>query len=533
MSNLHILCSADQYIIVYIILRLRYYCLVIMPKRSKNKKKGGKNSNAPPPPSPPPLSNDNATSDEEGSFHGSGSNPPSPERERRDTLNEILITSRSEYEGGNYIAAINIGKEVLESMSDEENKKYGVNFVMIITNSIEKIAKSSDRDMNLGEITSSLSLLLQTMVLGGSGDAQPMARDRVMKLSFEMIENATKVGTNQPQDMDACLSNLTKCTQYFQRDASKQPAEIQSAIVKLSEAGEMVAAGFSPVSPDAEKSWYILGDGRCAVRLIIFELTRGGKVIKIGGLQSNPKTDYRRDNSMETRKFLAAAFVAYAGKNLEYWKTRSLSSEEDAKVANALVSDTGDDDDQYTLLNQAESQVEKYTNALNDKSLLEVSIPYALWAIDPILLGAAEFHEEKVEVHVNGCYRYDFGEEYSSGSSLPIILNNVCDNGGEGIHYDLQYHPDRSINPDVHENFIPPVPVFEEGDRVRVTVPDANGEEEEVYDGTVVGYDTVHQEYFVDFDSQDAPQQAFSEDELTRVGGKATRARKTGRKKKE
>jgi len=111
-------------------------------------------------------------------------------------------------------------------------------------------------------------------------------------------------------------------------------------------------------------------------------------------------------------------------------------------------------------------------------------------------------------------------------------LNNVCDNG-QGIHYDLQYHPDRSINPDVHENFIPPVPVFEEGDRVSVTVPDASGEEEEVVEGTVVGYDAVYQEYFVDFGSQDVPQQAFSEDELTRVGGKVTRARKTGRKKKE
>ena len=142
-----------------------------------------------------------------------------------------------------------------------------------------------------------------------------------------------------------------------------------------------------------------------------------------------------------------------------------------------------------------------------------------MWAIDPILLGAAELHEEKVEVHVNGCYRYDFGEEYSSGSSLPIILNNVCDNGGEGIHYDLQYHPDRSINPDVHENYVPPVPAFEEGDRVRVTVPDANGEEEEVFEGTVVGYDAVYHEYFVDFVSQDVPQQAFSEHDLTRVGG--------------
>jgi len=125
-------------------------------------------------------------------------------------------------------------------------------------------------------------------------------------------------------------------------------------------------------------------------------LTRGGKVITIGGLQSNPKTDYRRDNSMETRKFLATAFIAYARKNLEHWETIRSGSDEGKALAEAMIDDTGEGEAQYSHIGQAEDQVERYTNALSDGSLLKVTIPYELWAIDPILLGAAELHEEKV-----------------------------------------------------------------------------------------------------------------------------------------
>jgi len=264
---MHLPCTADQ----YIILRLRYYCLVIMSKKGKNKKKGGKNSKAPPPPPPPPpppLSNDNTTSCDEVSFHGSGSNPPYPEREeRRDTLNEKLLASRSEYERGNYYEAISIGNEVLESMSIGEKKKFGVNFALVINNSFQRIAKSEDRGLNLGEITLSLNLLLETLVMGDSKDAQLMARDRVMKLTYEMIENATKFGTNQPKNMDTCLRLLSDCTRWCLGDTSNQAEDNNNAINRLGKAQEMVAAGFSRVSPDAEKSWYILGDGRCAVRL--------------------------------------------------------------------------------------------------------------------------------------------------------------------------------------------------------------------------------------------------------------------------
>ena len=108
-------------------------------------------------------------------------------------------------------------------------------------------------------------------------------------------------------------------------------------------------------------SWCVSGDGRCAVRAIIYQLTLNGGTVTFGDLVSNPLTDYRTDNEFETRVFLGAAFRAFSQSNLEYVRGLPLSIS-------------------ATEWGEAQRLVALYQNAHDNRNLYASTFRQELWA---------------------------------------------------------------------------------------------------------------------------------------------------------
>ena len=206
-------------------------------------------------------------------------------------------------------------------------------------------------------------------------------------------------------------------------------------------------------------SWCVSGDGRCAVRAIIYQLTLNGRTVRFGDLVSNPLTDYRTDNEFETRVFLGAAFRAFSQSNLEYVRSLPLSiSASEWDGARRLVA--------------------LYQNAHDNRNLYANTLRQELWASESILRGAAMLYDRPI--HVRHDYRLGRGSKddgavavdkplfldqsqrrdhdhgrvrvinSEASSNNALFLNNIIVND-RGLHFDLQHHPDRETSPDLSD----------------------------------------------------------------------------------
>ena len=225
--------------------------------------------------------------------------------------------------------------------------------------------------------------------------------------------------------------------------------------------------GCSTTGIDRNCPSFVLGDGRCFVRGILYQLVESdpeaATLIQFGeGLFSeviDPTVDYRICVEDHTLRLTARAFVSYAEANLNDLISRgdepvAFDSREETRVPAS------------SLVEEAMNEVILYHRALNEERLMGTynqvtgewtpQLSDEFYASEHIVRGAAIFHDRPLTVRAD--YRNGFGTPDVSHSEYgATITYNPNSNGGElflnnwvnsegtrvgvGTHFDLEHHP--------------------------------------------------------------------------------------------
>jgi len=191
----------------------------------------------------------------------------------------------------------------------------------------------------------------------------------------------------------------------------------------------------------------VMGDGRCAIRAILFQVLRYCKTnIQFGdGFVARVTSKYRYDIDVDVLDVIARAFVVYAEANVEY--IESLDEKEPLMYDNIPI-------DKDKELREAKALVVKLHKAASDRRLHKNHIDGDLYANQHILRGAGFFHKRSVKVRMDYSKDedYDMNDndldghiltfyQHSEDNSLEdIFLNNLNDD-----HFDLEHHPNPTI----------------------------------------------------------------------------------------
>jgi len=201
----------------------------------------------------------------------------------------------------------------------------------------------------------------------------------------------------------------------------------------------------------------VMGDGRCAIRAILFQVLRYCKTdIQFGdGFVARVTSKYRFDIDVDVLDVIARAFVVYAEANVEY--IESLDEKEPLMYDNIPI-------DKDKELREAKALVVKLRQAASNRRLHKNHIDGDLYANQHILRGAGFFHKRSVKVRMDYSKDedYDMNDndldghiitfyQHSEDNSLEdIFLNNLNDD-----HFDLEHHPNPTIF-DMEEDEEPP-----------------------------------------------------------------------------